>query len=163
MSASEPRLETSTLAFPSPEWFQRLADLMNANRARQEQLGYVDCTAGFRVLDTGGDGAPVTVLVRFEEFEAVEVQQAGPTDEQRIDFTLEGTLATWRKMIESIAAGDGRPALDQTLNFLTHMGEPLRVKADDPLERDLYFRYNQSLQEFVNASAAFHTAFAGQP
>jgi len=162
MSATEPQLETSTLDFPSLEWFQRLADLMNANRARQEQLGYLDCTVGFRVLDAGKGGTPVTLLVRFEEFEALEVREAEPADEDRIDFTLEGTLSTWRKMVESIAAGGGRPALDQTLNFLTHMGEPLRVQADDPLQRDLYFRYNQSLQEFVNASAAFHTAFPGR-
>ena len=37
--------------FPSVEWFRRLADHMNANRARQEQLGYVDCVAEFRVRD----------------------------------------------------------------------------------------------------------------
>jgi hypothetical protein len=36
----------------------------------------------------------------------------------------------------------------------------MRVVADDPLRRDLFFRYNQSLQEFVNASATFTTAFA---
>ncbi len=55
---------------------------------------------------------------------------------------------------------DGRPALDQTLNRLSHLGTPMRVVSDDPLKRDLFFRYNQSLQEFVNASAAFPTAFA---
>ena len=62
-------------------------------------------------------------------------------------------------MIESIAAGGGRPALDQTLNRLSHMGTPVRVHSDDPLRRDLYFRYNQSLQEFVNASGCFRTGF----
>jgi hypothetical protein len=35
----------------------------------------------------------------------------------------------------------------------------MRLVADDPLQADLYFRYNQSLQEFVNASAAFPTRF----
>jgi hypothetical protein len=146
------------VAFPSVAWFRRLADLMNANRTRQEQLGYVDCVAQFTVLDGGPDGAPLGVQVTFEEFAAVDVRAAG--DPACADFTLEATLATWRAMIESIAAGGGRPALEQTLNRLSHAGTPIRLRGDDPLKRDLYFRYNQSLQEFVNASAAFRTVFA---
>jgi hypothetical protein len=142
--------------FPSVEWFQRLADRMNENRARQEQLGYVDCVAGFAVND---GGEPFTVHVTFEEFEATDVNRAGAGDAARADFTLEADLATWRSMIESIAKGGGRPGLDQTLNRLSHMGAPMAVHSDDPLRRDLYFRYNQSLQEFVNASAAFPTRF----
>ena len=72
---------------------------------------------------------------------------------------MEASLETWRAMIESIARGGGRPELEQTLNRLSHMGEPLRVYSDDPLRRDLYFRYNQSLQEFVNACGSFTTSF----
>jgi hypothetical protein len=136
--------------FPSVAWFQRLADHMNATRARQEQLGYVDCVAEFRVTDGGA------VQVTFEEFSAIDVRDAEPG---RADFVLEASLATWRTMIESIVAGGGRPALTQTLNHLSHPGTPMRLVADDPLQADLYFRYNQSLQEFVNACAGFRTAF----
>lgn len=144
--------------FPSVSWFRCLADLMNANRARQEQLGYVDCVAGFRVLD-GPGGAPWACEVTFEEFEAIDVRECARGDASRANFTLEATQATWREMIESIAAGDGRPDLTHTLNYLTHPGTPMRLVADDPLEADLYFRYNQSLQEFVNASAQIATVF----
>lgn len=143
--------------FPSEAWFQHLADLMNANRARQEQLGFMDCVAGFRVLD-GPDGEPLTFEITFEEFSAVEVHEADAA-QPRADFVLEATLATWREMIESIAAGHGRPDLAHTLNYLSHPGTPLRLVSDDPLKADLYFRYNQSLQEFVNASAALETRF----
>lgn len=145
--------------FPSLEWFQRLADRMNADRARHEHLGYVDCVAGFCVLDGGPGGGPFTAQVTFEEFAAVDVREAGPADARRADFTLEGSLATWRRMIESIAAGRGRPGLTQTLNHLSHAGTPIFVRSDDVLRADLYFRYNQSLQEFVNASASFATRF----
>jgi hypothetical protein len=151
--ASAPRGEAP---FPSVAWFRRLAERMNDDRARQEQLGYVDCVAGFRVRD--GDEA-FTVQVTFEEFEATDVREAGPDEDARADFTLEADLATWRAMIESIARGGGRPELEQTLNRLSHMGTPIAVISDDPLRRDLYFRYNQSLQEFVNASAGFTTRF----
>ena len=151
--------EPLALPFPSLAWFERLAEIMNANRARQEQLGYVDCTAAFCVTDGGAGGQPWTVQVIFEEFAAIDVREVGSSDHPA-DFTLEGSLATWREMIESIACGRGRPDLDHTLNRLSHFGTPIRVVGDDPLRRDLYFRYNQSLQEFVNASASFTTTFS---
>ncbi len=143
------------LEFPSLAWFERLAALMNDNRARQEKLGYVDCVAGFSVTGTRA----LAVQVTFDEFEATDVRVTGETDSNRADFTLEAELETWQAMIESIAAGNGRPALDQTLNRLSHMGTPLHLLSDDPLRRDMYFRFNQSLQEFFNASAAFTTSF----
>jgi hypothetical protein len=149
------------IEFPSLEWFQALADRMNANRARQEQLGYVDCVAEFKVLDGDGRGGPVAFQVTFEEFAAVDVRKVKPADEERADFALDATLATWRAMIESIARGNGRPDLEQTLNRLSHMGTPVVLRATDPLRKDMYFRFNQSLQEFVNASASFRTVFRG--
>jgi hypothetical protein len=148
---------TPAVPFPSLEWFEQLAARMNDSRARQEQLGYVDCVAGFRVLD-GACGNGRTFEVTFEEFAATDVREAEP-GEPGADFVLEATLATWREMIENIAAGRGRPDLTHTLNYLSHPGTPVRLVSVDPLKSDLYFRYNQSLQEFVNASASFTTTF----
>ncbi len=150
----------ATVEFPSVDWFQHLADFMNANRARQEQLGYVDCTVEFTVTDGGPGGSKWGCRVTFEEFEATEVFDASMVGSAPADFALEATLATWREMIENIAAGGGRPDLEHTLNYLSHPGTPLLVKADDALCRDMYFRYNQSLQEFVNASAGMRSVFA---
>jgi len=156
-------VETSapdTIAFPSVEWFERLAQLMKTNRARNEHLGFIDCIANFTVLDGGLRGKPWTAQVIFEEFEATDVREASAAALGRADFTLEATMATWREMIESIARGHGRPDLTHTLNYLSHYGTPIRVWSDDPLRKDLFFRYNQSLQEFVNASATFRTIFS---
>jgi len=148
-----------TLSFPDSGWFEALARLMNANRARQEQLGYIDCSTVFTVTDGSADHLARHFQVSFEEFSAVAVREVDAVAAREADFALEASLATWRAMIESIAAGDGRPALDQTLNYLSHMGTPLTLVAADPLKSDLYYRYNQSLQEFVNASCAFNTEF----
>jgi hypothetical protein len=147
------------IAFPSVEWFERLAQLMKANRARHEHLGYVDCVAVFSVLDGSLRATPWSVQVTFEEFEATEVREAATADLARADFTLDATLATWREMIESIARGRGRPGLTHTLNYLSHTGTPIRVWSDDPLRKDMFFRFNQSLQEFINASGTFPTIF----
>lgn len=145
------------IAFPSLDWFRRLTTLMDEQRARHQQLGYIDCVAQFTVLDAGA--VPWSVQVTFEEFAATDVREARLDDAERADFVLEAPLATWREMIENIAVGRGRPDLAHTLNGLTHMGSPIALRGSDPLRRDLYFRYNQSLQEFVNASASFVTAF----
>jgi len=151
--------EANPVPFPSLAWFAKLGERMNADRARHEHLGYVDCIAEFAVRDAYGPGRPLRAQVTFVEFSAVDVREAGPADAERADFTLEADPKTWRVMIESIAKGKGRPALDQTLNYLSHFDSPFRVSAADPLKRDLYFRYNQSLQEFVNASAQSVTVF----
>ena len=151
--------QRETLNFPDSGWFEALARLMNANRARQEQLGYIDCSTVFTITDGSADRLPRHFQVTFEEFSAVYVLEVDAAAAQQADFALEASLATWRAMIESIAAGGGRPALDQTLNYLSHMGTPVTLVAADPIRSDLYYRYNQSLQEFVNASCAFNTEF----
>lgn len=151
--------QRETLNFPDSGWFEALARLMNANRARQEQLGYIDCSTVFTITDGSADRLPRHFQVTFEEFSAVDVREVDAAAAQQADFALEASLATWRAMIESIAAGGGRPALDQTLNYLSHMGTPVTLVAADPIRSDLYYRYNQSLQEFVNASCAFNTEF----
>jgi hypothetical protein len=154
------------IAFPSSEWFERLAQLMKVNRTLHEHLGYIDCVAQFTVLDGGPSGKQWSVQVTFEEFDATDVREAGPreasqNDVARADFTLEASLATWREMIEVVARGRGRPDLTHTLNYLSHPGTPIRVWSEDPLRKDLFFRYNQSIQEFINASAGFRTIFEG--
>ena len=81
MAATSEALALAPAHFPSLDWFQHLADLMNANRARQEQLGYVDCVAGFRVAD-----ANFEVHITFDEFEVTEVREAGPDDADHADL-----------------------------------------------------------------------------
>ena len=159
MSAPVVQLRAATVSFPAQAWFQQLADLMNANRARQEQLGYVDCIAQFTVTDGAADGGPLAYRITFEEFAALSVEELATRELGNADFALEGDFATWREMIENIADGNGRPDLEHSLNRLSHMGTPMKLVSNDPVHMDCYFRFNQSLQEFVNASAQFATVF----
>ena len=117
---------------------------------------YVDGGLTSRVPVARRMGADVVV--------AVDVSWRGSDEVGQADVPVRPDTPRTRSLdfsakIESIAAGGGRPALDQTLNYLSHMGTPLTLVASDPLKSDLYYRYNQSLQEFVNASCAFDTEF----
>jgi hypothetical protein len=154
---------SAAIPFPSVAWFARLGELMTANRTRQIQLGYVDCVARFTVLKGGPDGRDWSADVTFEEFGVTDVREPAPGESARADFALEADLPTWREMIESIVAGGGRPDLEHTLNRLSHAGTPISLRSDDVLRADMYFRFNQSLQEFVNASAQFATRFPARP
>ena len=159
MNAVAADVKLPILHFPSRAWFEQLASLMNSNRPRQEQLGYMDCIAQFTVLDGGTNGGPCAFRVAFEEFSALSVVEVATRDVNGADFALEATHATWREMIESIAKGHGRPDLEHSLNRLSHMGTPMKLIAEDSLRADLYFRFNQSLQEFINASVHIDTRF----
>ncbi len=133
---------------------------MKDNLEHYKKLGYCDCVADFCVTDGGPKGSPWIARVTFDAFEVLNVEDVGSGKTPTPDFMLEGSLETWRAMIESISDGDGRPALDQTINYLSHFHAPMNVTSDDPLRRDLFYRYNQSLQSFISGSSAFDTVFS---
>jgi len=151
--------EATPLVFPSVAWFERLAELMDERRERHRHIGTIDCLAQFTMFDAPAPGESWHVQVRFEEYRVVEVKQVGAADSVRADFILETDLDVWQEMVENIAAGQGRPDLDHSLNRLSLPGVPMRLWSEDPLNRDLFFRYNQSLQEFWNASVEIDTVF----
>ena len=149
----------TAIAFPSVEWFDVLGKLMEQQRDVHVRTGPIDCVAQFTVFEATPDGGSQHIQVTFEEFSVIKVEEVGEQDVARADFVMETDLDTWQEMIENIAVGKGRPDLDHSLNRFSLPGTPIRVWSDDPLRRDLFFRFNQSLQEFVNASSEITTVF----
>lgn len=148
-------------AFPSVAWFEALSALMASQESHFAQLGDIDCTMQVTMLD-GADGEPWHVQVRFEGLSVAEVRQVGDDDAGDADFVLETDVDTWREMVDSIVAGEGRPDLDHTLNRLSMPGTPIRVWGEDPLGRDAYFRFNQTLQHYVNNAWLLETTWPEQ-
>ncbi|MEW6473460.1 MAG: hypothetical protein AB1679_14405 [Actinomycetota bacterium] len=145
--------------FPSVAWFERLGELMAEQRPRFEHLGTIDCVMQVTIVDGGPGGEPWKTQVTFEEFALTDVRLVGDDDLARADFVVETDLATWREMVENIVAGEGRPDLAHTLNYLSLPGTPIRVWSEDPLRRDAFFRFNQTLQEFIDNCGSFTTRF----
>ena len=74
-----------------------------------------------------GGGAPAEFALAFEVFDCVARARAGSTARD-VDFVLEGPLAAWREMLDTIHAL-GAADTAHSMNTLTHFGErcgPLR-------------------------------------
>jgi hypothetical protein len=62
-------------------------------------------------------------------------------------------------MIRSIQQ-HGKAELAYTLNTLTLADFPMRVTAENQLDVDAFYRFQETLQEFFDEASSFHTAFA---
>lgn len=140
--------------FPSVDWFDEVRNVFNADeRYRGAGGGYCSCEAGFKIADR------VFVLT----FDGVECSAAREGDDAMlddVDFYLEMPAAEWRDMVANIAANDGAD-LHHTLNTLDlDRADGLATsRHGDQVREDLFFRYNQTLQFFFDASARVETEF----
>ncbi len=138
-------------AFPSAEWFETIRGMYNRDE-KLRHFGTVDAKIGAVV----GDKAYEVV---FEAFECLSVREIPPSDKDSCDFYLEQPPEAWREMIENIKK-NGKADITHTLNTIDlNMPEGL-ARGNDGYKLDLFYRFNQTLQDFFDASASFDTTFA---
>ena len=140
-----------SVSFPSLAFFQALQREMRAERERFSRLGFFDTTFGVRLLPDG-DGAPAEFALAFEVFDCVRVSDGLAGVET--DFVVEGRFGAWREMLDAINEL-GAADTAHSLNTLTHFGEALQVRYDDPDGHDKMYRFAESIQEFLDLSARF--------
>jgi hypothetical protein len=141
--------------FPSVEWFDEVRDVFNKNEEfHGAGGGACETTFGVKV----GDDIFQLVLEGLECTSAAAIT-AGDLD--KLDFYLEMAPEEWREMIVNIKENDGAD-LDWTLNTIDlDRDEGLAKSATgDQYREDLFFRYNQTLQFFFDASARVDTQFS---
>jgi hypothetical protein len=144
------------MKFPSKAWFQALQERAAAKPDRFKKLGFADANVGIVVTADNG-GAPAGFVLEFSGYGCKQIATtAQPGDVA--DFVLVGPYGVWKEMIENIRQ-NGEADLQHTLNVLTLPGVPLKLEAGDQLKADLFFRYNQTLQEFFNGAAEVETEF----
>ena len=145
-----------TAAFPSVQWFDAVRDVFNHDDSyRGAGGGYCNCQAGIKV----GDNIFVLTFEGQECSGAVAADDAALDD---VDFYLDMAAADWREMIANIQQ-HGHADLHHTLNTLDLDREDGLATSHhgDQYREDLFFRYNQTLQFFFDASARVKTEFAG--
>lgn len=152
--------------FPSLEWFQALRAIVN-NDPDFRKFGTIDCDMGIEIGDT-------TYRVTFEAFEvtgvaAFETADPEATDSEapdpeatdlhpELDFVLSMSPDRWREMIENINE-NGAAGLHYTLNTLDMEDPDNFARSPDYHRRDKFYRFNQTLQDFFDASARIDTTF----
>ncbi len=144
------------VSFPSLTFFQALQTLMRQDEPRFRRLGFIDTTFGVHVV--GPNGQEWRYLLAFEVFDCREVTEVGGFDLTAIDFVLKGDLSAWVEMLENIRQHNGA-GVTHSLNTLTHFGERLTVLYDDPDNRDKFFRFQESLQEFFDLASKLEIEF----
>ncbi len=144
------------MKFPSTTWFEALREHADEKRDRFRSLGFVDASVGVLVEPDNGD-APGGFVLEFSGYGCKQVRQSSdPASEA--DFVVVGPSGVWQEMLENIQSNGGAD-LNHTLNVLTLPGVPLKIEAEDQLKEDLFFRYNQTFQEFFNGAAEIETEF----
>ena len=138
--------------FPSVEWFQQLQESVNSD-PEFRRLGNVDAVMGVKVGDQ-------VFIITFEAFECTGVREGTEYDLIDADFFLEMSPDQWRELLTNTRE-NGAADLSHTLNTLDLMidGGICQNATGDQLRADIFFRVNQSLQHFFDASAALNTVF----
>ena len=147
-------MTTSTaVRFPSVAWFETLNDHCNKQDLfRVKRDGACDSLVGIKVGDT-------IFELSFEMFKVASVRNISANDLHNVDFWLEQTPEQWQAMISSIKQL-GRAEGNYTLNSLDLMAADDFARSYDGHRRDAFYRFNQTFQDYFDASAALETVFA---
>jgi hypothetical protein len=145
-----------TTPFPSLSFFQALQTLMRQEEARFRRLGFIDTTFGVHLV--APTGQEWRYLLTFEVFDCCEVSEVPSFDLTTLDFVLQGDLAAWVEMLENIRQ-HGSADVAHSLNTLTHFGERMTLLYDDPDNRDKFFRFQESIQEFFDLANTLDVEF----
>jgi hypothetical protein len=116
------------------------------------QLGTVDTVTGAKI---GNKIYEIT----FEAFECAGVREVNENALRDMDFWMEQSYDAWKDMIENIKR-HGAADLSHTLNTIDLSAPEGFARSHDGYRRDAFYRFNQSLQDFFNASAKIDTQFA---
>ncbi len=149
----------AAISFPSEAFFRELKRLMGERGERFRALGYFDVIFGVHVTPDRPGAPESRFVLGFDVFDCIRADAVAAFGND-VDFVLEGQLAVWREMLENIK-GRGAADIAHGINTLTHFGDALRVRYDDPDGHDKLYRFAESIQEFFNLAAHVETTFPG--
>jgi hypothetical protein len=142
--------QSKPVVFPSVAWFEALAKAASADEPRYHRLGFMEITLGVKVGDQG-------YRIRFEDFGCTGVAAWNGRDP--VDCVVSAKPADWRELIAHIQKrGSADPA--HTLNSLVLAGDRFELSGDEQLGIDRFYRFNASLQAFIEEARGVPTRLA---
>lgn len=142
---------TTTLVFPSVEWFKEAGELLNKSDSFK-RLGTCDAQMGVQVGDRYFE-------IDFEAFEVKDVKEIDAARAEELDFTLVQSPEEWKAMLQNIKE-HGRAEHHFTLNSLDLNTEKEFAVGKDYHRRDLFYRFNQTFQEYFDITSKMDYSFA---
>jgi len=137
----------SASAFPSDAWFEAMAADARNRPDVYQHLGFADFRLVVEVRDEVATRQYGLVLDGYDVFYAGELDDL---EAFRPDAVVVGAPSTWQDMMDNIVRNDGADGA-HTLNALSIAEDPLLVRSDDPLGRDKFFRYAETLQTLFDS------------
>lgn len=140
--------------FPSLEWFEAVRVAYNAD-PRFHGGGAGACTA-----EVGIKVGEALFALTFGGRDCTQAAVITADDLPRLDFYLDMPTDAWRAMLANIRE-HGHAVDEQTLNTLDlDSDDGIAYSATgDQYRTDLFFRFNQTFQNFFDASAGVDTRF----
>lgn len=130
-------------------WFEAMAHDANNRPDVYRRLGFGDLRL---VVEETDD-------IRVRRFglilDGYDVSSGGEVDDVESfhpDAIISGPRETWNEMAANIV-NNGGADLGHTLNALSIAEAPLKVSSPDPLGRDKFFRYAETLQTLFDSLA----------
>jgi hypothetical protein len=136
--------------FPSVEWFQQAADILNKSDS-SKRLGTTDTQMGVQVGEK-------IYEIDFEAFEITNVKEIDQARAEELDFVLVQSLEDWRAMLEDIRQ-NGHATHEYTLNSLDLRSDTELAIGKDYNRRDAFYRFNQTFQDYFDFSAQIDTTY----
>lgn len=142
-------------------FYRALADEMNAHPERFAVLGEADMVLALVMRGdasgAGGGDSPQSwaVRLRFEALRCEAADEVEVGEAHLADFFLDGPFVRWQEMFDDIVA-NGSASGRLTINSLALLAtgpDDIRLRGDDPMGVDLFSRFNQTLQEYLDGAA----------
>lgn len=138
------------MLFPSVKWFEAVKAEADKEAAVFQKLGFCDAIMRVDVLDE--DRTRSFQLV-FEDYGCKRVAEVDPSSP--CDFALAADASVWCEMVANIQE-HGAADLSHTLSYLQLPGT-LKLVAEAQLKADVFYRFNQTFQQFFDLSCRVAT------
>lgn len=138
-----------TATFPSGGWFDELVEDVGRRPAEYERLGIADCRVVVEVVGT--TGMPEWYGLVLEGYDIRSEGELKDLDSFDADVVLSGSKDAWVEMVANIVE-HGSADRSHTLNALSIAGTPLCARSADPMGRDKFYRYAETLQTLFDSA-----------
>ncbi len=131
------------------DWFEAMQQDTRNRPELYRHLGFADLRLVFEEID--GTEARRFGLV-LDGYDVLYAGELHDLDAFGADAVVTGPRETWAEMCSNIVANGGADG-SHTLNALSIAEAPLRVVSDDPVGRDKFYRFAETLQTLFDSLA----------